>query len=166
MKLIEDEKAKGNNTFEARNNAQVFAARDLVRAYPEYYALRTFKERCSRSDVSKEIRATLHKTYLIYAYWSLDKHMTSFYQGGFATGSAFADGVRRTLLQYCSQLKDISVTVADALAPPDFALDSVIGKADGRLYENLQNEFMTNEGALERPSWWHDAVVKQPKSKL
>lgn len=92
--------------------------------------------------------------------------MTSFYKGGFASGPTFADGVRTTLLDYCSQFKDMSVTVADALAPPDFALDSVIGKADGLLYENLQNEFMTNEGALERPGWWQDVVVKEFKSKL
>lgn len=165
-KLIQEEESQGKNTFEARNNAQVFAARDLVRAYPEYYALRTFKERCSRPDVSMEIRVTLNKTYLIYAYWCLSKHMAHFYQGGFACGPTFADRVQRALLEYCSQFKDVAVTVADALAPPDFALDSVIAKADGLLYENLQNEFMTNEGALERPSWWQDVVVKQFKSKI
>lgn len=165
-KLLEEAKSSGKNTFEARNNAQVFAARDLTKAYPEYFALKTFKERCSKSDVSKEIGATLQKTYFIYAYWCLEKHMTSFYEGGFAAGGSFADEVRKTLLEYCSQYKDVSVAVADALAPPDFALDSVIGKADGLLYENLQNEFMTNEGALERPSWWQDVVVKQVKAKL
>lgn len=154
------------NTFEARNNAQVFAARDLTRAYPEYYSLKTFKARCAKPDVTPEILATLHRSYLIYAFWSLDKHMTSFYEGGFASGSSFADSVRKSLLEHCGRFKDVSVSVADALAPPDFALDSVIGKADGLLYENLQNEFMTNEGALERPNWWPDVVVKQFKSKL
>lgn len=75
------------------------------------------------------------------------------------------------------------MSVADAIAPPDFALNSIIGKSDGmvwllhyvphefafifiilQLYQNLQHEFMTNPGAMERASWWQDVVL--PKSKL
>lgn len=52
-------------------------------------------------------------------------------QGGYASGPIFADTIRQSLLKHCQDIKDISVSIADALAPPDFALNSVIGKSDG-----------------------------------
>lgn len=54
-------------------------------------------------------------------------------QGGFAHGNVFGDRVRSQLLKYCAEMKDAAVSVADALAPPDFALNSVIGKSDGKV---------------------------------
>lgn len=35
-----------------------------------------------------------------------------------------------------------------------------------QLYENLQNEFMTNPGAMERASWWKEVRLPIAKSKL
>lgn len=79
-------------------------------------------------------------------------------------------------------MKKNAVAVADALAPPDFILNSVIGKSDGKvsqlhkytgsdklsitatnlsisqLYENIQHEFMTNPNAMERASWWKEVL--------
>ncbi|KAJ6645787.1 Peroxisomal acyl-coenzyme A oxidase 3 [Pseudolycoriella hygida] len=156
---------KGVHPFAARNNAQVYKARDLTRAYGEYYALKSFQKRLSKSDVTPDLKQHLHTVFLIYGYWCIDKHMTTFYQGNFASGASFADTIRNNLLQCCSDIKDVSVAIVDALAPPDFALNSVLGKSDGYLYQNLQHEFMTNPGALERASWWQDVVIS-PKSKL
>lgn len=56
-----------------------------------------------------------------------------FYAGGYATGSNLADLVKEGILQMCSQLKSEAVAVADSLAPPDFVLNSVIGKSDGKV---------------------------------
>lgn len=36
------EKANGNCNFDARNNAQVYLARDLTRAYAEFYAINCY----------------------------------------------------------------------------------------------------------------------------
>lgn len=55
----------------------------------------------------------------------------SFLKGNFANGSLFVDTIRHNLLQSCSDIKDVSVSIVDALAPPDFALNSVLGKSDG-----------------------------------
>lgn len=156
----------GQHKFDARNNSQVYTARDLSRAYAEYYALCSFKVRCQRPDVTQELKDILHLLYLVYGYWCLDKHMTTFYEGGFDRSAEFVDKIRSNLLKKCSLLKDSAVSVADSIAPPDFALNSVIGRSDGKLYQNLQHEFMTNVGALERPSWWKDVLIKPVKSKL
>lgn len=165
-KKVSDALNGGCHRFDARNNSQVYAARDLAKAYAEYYALCCFKKRCTAPEISGDLTEVLELLFFIYGYWCLDKHMSNFYQGGFESGANFVDSVRSGLLVKCSQLKDIAVSVADALAAPDFALNSVIGKSDGLLYQNLQHEFMMNPGAFERPSWWKDVIIPPTKSKL
>lgn len=121
----------GLNKFKARNNAQVYKARDLSRVYAEFYALKSFQNRLARADVTDQLRTILTLIGLVYGFWSLEKHLPTFYQGCFASGDSFADIIRSELLNFCAQLKDSSVAIVDALAPPDFVLNSVIGKSDG-----------------------------------
>ncbi|TDG43363.1 hypothetical protein AWZ03_010231 [Drosophila navojoa] len=165
---IEAQLAQGVHRFEARNNSQVGGARELSLAYAEYFALRSFVAHVRQLRLEEPYVQVLRTLYDVYALWLLESHMTTFYVGGFAVGGDFASAVQQRLLQSCAQLKDMAVSVADAIAPPDFALNSVIARADGLLYENLQNEFMTNEGAFQRPAWWRDVLIPQgqEKSKL
>lgn len=107
----------------------------------------------------------LQQIFLLYGLWSIDKHLVTFYLGDFANGPAFGEFVRTNLLKICSELKDSAVPIADSLAPPDWVLNSVLGRSDGRVYEHLQNTFMSNRGALEKANWWKD-VVTITKSKL
>lgn len=127
--------SNGASRLEARNNAQVYKARDLSRAYSEYYALKSYQRRLQSPDISNELRPILELIFSVYALWCLEKHLPTFYQGCFATGDNFADSVRSGLLKCCGQLKDSAISIADALAPPDFVLNSVIGKSDGLVSE-------------------------------
>ncbi|KAH8255615.1 hypothetical protein KR038_007327 [Drosophila bunnanda] len=163
---IEGELSAGGSRFDARNNSQVAGARELSLAYAEYYALSRYVDHVRKLSVEAPYASVLRLLFDVYAMWLLEKHMTTFYVGGFAAGKDFAAAVRRLLLDSCLKLKDVAVSVADAISPPDFALNSVIARADGLLYENLQNEFMTNEGAFQRPSWWRDVIIPQAQSKL
>lgn len=166
----------GLNRFEARNNSQVYAARELSLAYAEYFCMTEYVRRCHQLDQDEgengrnqsSMREILHRLYRIYALWCIDRRIANFYMGDFAScGSTFADLIRSELLRECALLKDAAVAVADALAPPDFALDSVIGKSDGQLYDNIWHEFLTNSGALQRPTWWRDILLHPSnKSKL
>ncbi|KAH8415031.1 hypothetical protein KR215_011197 [Drosophila sulfurigaster] len=162
---IEAQLAAGVHRFEARNNSQVAGAKELSLAYAEYFALSRFVGHVRQLSVAQPYAQVLRLLYDVYAMWLLEKHMTTFYVGGFAVGAAFSTAVQQNLLQSCARLKDVAVSVADAIAPPDFALNSVIARADGLLYENLQNEFMTNAGAFQRPEWWRDVIIPQPQEK-
>ncbi|XP_069704994.1 peroxisomal acyl-coenzyme A oxidase 3 isoform X2 [Periplaneta americana] len=155
----------GEDRFTARNNAQVFRARTLSLVYGENNALTYFWRRCNSRELDGRVKAVLTKLHSLYGLWCLDKHLSTFYQGGYATGSTLADLVKEGILQMCSQLKSEAVGVADALAPPDFVLNSVIGKSDGKLYDNLQAQFFHNSGAMERPTWWSE-IAPKPLSKL
>ncbi|XP_030377376.1 peroxisomal acyl-coenzyme A oxidase 3 [Scaptodrosophila lebanonensis] len=163
---IERDLASGMHRFEARNNSQVAGARELSLAYAEYFALSRYAAHVRHLQVEESYGQVLRLLYDVYAMRLLEQHMTTFYVGGFGVGDAFANALQQRLLQSCAQLKDVAVSVADAIAPPDFALNSVIARADGLLYENLQKEFMTNEGAFQRPKWWRDVIIPQAKSKL
>lgn len=121
----------GQNKFEARNSTQVYKARDLSRAYAEYYALKSFQHRLTQHDVADELKPVLNLILVIYSLWCLEKHLPTFYQGCFATNHKFADVIRSKLLASCAELKDSAVSIVDSLAPPDFALNSVLGKSDG-----------------------------------
>lgn len=46
------------------------------------------------------------------------------------------------------------------MAPPDFILDSPIGRANGELYKNLWGAVLQGSKVLERASWWSDFVNK------
>lgn len=135
----------GKSKFDARNNSQVYRARDLTRTYSEYYALKSFQKRLTLPDVTSTLRPILVLIYQIYGFWCLDRHLATFYQGQFATSQLFGDVVRSELLRRCGEMKDSAVAVVDALAPPDFALNSVIGKSDGLVSFQYLNGFFIFE---------------------
>lgn len=133
-KRMQQVTGNGSSRFDARNNAQVYLARDLTRTYSEYYAFKSFQNRLTHPDVTSTLRPILELLCQIYGYWCLEKNLATFYQGRFASTTSqhsFGDIVRTELLRLCGELKDSSVAVVDALAPPDFALNSIIGKSDG-----------------------------------
>lgn len=133
-KRMQQSSSNGSSRFDARNTAQVYLARDLTRTYSEYYALKSFQKRLTLPDVTTKLRPILVLISQVYGFWCLDKQLATFYQGRFASttsSNSFADMVRSELLRLCSEMKDSSVAVVDALAPPDFALNSIIGKSDG-----------------------------------
>lgn len=158
-------KDQGLHFTEAKNRTQVYRASVLVKAYGEYNALKAFQSKLEKTDLDSEIKSCLLTVYFIYAQWSLEKHLVYFFEGSFTQGPPMVTALRNQLLSHCHDMKKYAVTVADALSPPDFILNSVIAKADGKLYQNLQTEFMTNPGALERATWWQN-VLPVRKAKL
>lgn len=132
-KQVEQSKANGADNFKAKNDSQVHKARTLSYALAEYYALSAFRRKFEASETPGGIKPVLFRIFLVYGFWSLDKHLAAFYIGGFASGPEFSERVRSILIKSCDELKDSSVSIADALSPPDFVLNSVIGKSDGKV---------------------------------
>nr|CAH7749044.1 unnamed protein product [Callosobruchus chinensis] len=154
----------GADKFTARNNTQVYNASVLSRAYAEYTALRYYslKLKTAQSD----LRNVVETLGLLYGFSCLDKHLIYFYQGGYTNDPSMAVNVKETILQLCDRLKPDSVAIIDSLAPPDYVIHSVLGKSDGKLYENLQTAIMHGPGAMSRPAWWQEIVDTTPFMKL
>jgi acyl-CoA oxidase len=130
---VESSKARGFDNFKAKNDAQVHKARNLSLALAEFYSLCSLKTKILSNSTPRDLEKVLLRIFTIYGFWNLDKHMATFYIGGFANGSDFSDFVRSTLTKACEEIKESSVAIADALSPPDFVLNSVIGKSDGKV---------------------------------
>jgi len=97
------------------------------------------------------------------------------------SGPEAARELRECIIKLCKDLKPEAVALVDALAPPDFILNSVLGASNGdvsigyfeiisrfripnlffcfgQVYKNLQASLFSNPGVFERPSWWEEVV--------
>lgn len=151
---LTQETRSGSSDFEARNNSQVYCCRSLALAFLELTVVRRFHEHTHQPDVPPPLRAVLRRLSALYGLWSLSQHTALLYRGGYFSGEQAGKMLEGAILELCSQLKDDAVALADVIAPPDFILDSPIGRADGELYRNLWSAVLQQRHVLERPSWW------------
>uniref|UniRef100_A0A671WKM0 Acyl-coenzyme A oxidase n=1 Tax=Sparus aurata TaxID=8175 RepID=A0A671WKM0_SPAAU len=162
QKRLQQQRAMGQDRFEAFNNSQVYYCRSLAMAYIEYNCLQRFHELTTDDDTPAALRPVLRKLCSLYGLWSLSNHMATLYQGNYVSGGKPAELVQMAILTLCSQLKDDAVALVDVFAPPDFILNSPIGCADGQLYKNLWSTVMQGSQVLERPSWWKEFCSDKP----
>ncbi|XP_059391698.1 peroxisomal acyl-coenzyme A oxidase 3 [Carassius carassius] len=156
------EKSSGLGDFEARNNSQVYYCRSLAIAYIEHTVLQRFHDLIQDEQTPAALRSVLGRLCALYGLWSLTDHMAVLYQGGYFSGRQPVDFIHTAILTLCGQLKDDAVALVDVIAPPDFILNSPIGKADGELYKNLWSTVMQGKNVLERPSWWAEFCSDKP----
>lgn len=90
------------------------------------------------------------------------------YEGGFVQGNInVGDILRSGILNILPELSKEAVSLVDAIAPPDFILNSPLGMADGRVYDHLKSVIYQTPGTFERPTWWKDMVQRDYiKSKI
>ncbi|KAF5905433.1 epididymis-specific alpha-mannosidase, partial [Clarias magur] len=131
QRKLSEQKALGLGDFEARNNSQVYYCRSLAIAYIEHTVLQRFHDMARDDQTPPNVRSVLRQLCALYGLWTLTNHMAILYQGGYLSGKEPADFMQNAILTLCRQLKDDAVALVDVIAPPDFILNSPIGKADG-----------------------------------
>lgn len=123
--------SSGGDKFTARNDSQVYRASLLSKAFGEYTALRYYWNKLRNAP--SEFVQTLQNLGLLYGLSCLDKHLVYFYQGGYAVTPDMSKQVKGNILSLCRDLKPDSLSVIDGIAPPDYVVNSVLGKSDGRV---------------------------------
>jgi len=68
--------------------------------------------------------------------------------------------LREGILNLCRELKPEAVSLVDAISPPDFVLNSVLGASDGKVYQHLEVAMSQAPGCFEKPSWWKEAASR------
>nr|CAD7434710.1 unnamed protein product [Timema monikensis] len=163
---IKSNSDSGMDAFTAKNNAQVFYARPLSITFLEHFILLKFWQKVTSSDVDSNLQPVLLRLCSLYGAWRLEQHLKILYQGSYLTDGQSAQLLCDGILDLCAQLKPDVIALVDAIAPPDFVLNSALGGSDGHLYKNLQAAIYRTPQVFERPSWWKDIINWQTKSKL
>ncbi|XP_064007695.1 peroxisomal acyl-coenzyme A oxidase 3 isoform X3 [Pogoniulus pusillus] len=159
---LSKEKQSGRGDFEAKNNCQVYYCRSLAIAFIEQTALQRYHDYTHDPSISPALQPVLKNLSALYGLWSLSKHLAVLYQGGYAAGEHAGKFIQNAILELCCRLKDDAVALVDVFAPPDFILNSPIGKANGELYKNMWTEILQGSKALSRPSWWAEFCINKP----
>ncbi|KAM5272465.1 peroxisomal acyl-coenzyme A oxidase 3 [Ctenodactylus gundi] len=158
-KFHQEKRARGSD-FEARNNSQVYYTRTLALAFTELTVAQWFHEYTRGTGVPPSAQPVLGRLSVLYTLWSLSQYTALLYQGGYLSGEQAGRAMEAAILDLCAQLKDDAVALVDVFAPPDFVLNSPIGRADGELYKNLWGALLQGDSVLERAAWWPEFVQK------
>ncbi|KFV50167.1 Peroxisomal acyl-coenzyme A oxidase 3, partial [Gavia stellata] len=159
---LSKEKQSGRSDFEAKNNCQVYYCRSLAIAFIEQTVLQRYHDYTHDPNMPSTLQPVLKNLSALYGLWSLSKHLAVLYQGGYASGEQTGRFIQNAILELCYRLKDDAVALVDVFAPPDFILNSPIGKASGELYKNMWAEILQGSKALNRPSWWAEFCINKP----
>ncbi|NWQ73983.1 ACOX3 oxidase, partial [Columbina picui] len=130
---LSKEKQSGKSDFEAKNNCQVYYCRSLAIAFIEQTVLQRYHDYTHDPNIPSTLQPVLKNLSALYGLWSLSKHLAVLYQGGYASGEQAARFIQNAILELCYRLKDDAVALVDVFAPPDFILNSPIGKASGEV---------------------------------
>ncbi|KAJ3643935.1 hypothetical protein Zmor_026615 [Zophobas morio] len=143
--------------FWAKNNSQVFYAKSVGIAFIQRFFLQhMLKVISDATDVS--IKNVLLRLFSLYGLWSLEKFLPTLYEGGYVQGPQPSRLIHEAILKLCSDIKNDAVSLIDAIAPPDFILNSVLGASDGQVYQHLQSAIFRSPYSMSRPSWWTDII--------
>ncbi|RLU21718.1 hypothetical protein DMN91_006094 [Ooceraea biroi] len=158
---VQDLKSKGMSDFEIRNDSQAFSARTLSLVYGEH-ALMLYFIRCLQDSKWKaNEREVLRKVCSLYGAVTLEKRLGDLYGSGYASPNSNVDNfLRAGIVMLCKDLVNEAVALVDALAPPDFVLNSALGMSDGEVYKHMKEWIFKDKENLERPSWWKEIRAK------
>ncbi|KAM8715355.1 hypothetical protein ACLKA7_002418 [Drosophila subpalustris] len=159
VKRFEQLQFAGKDPFETRNNLQVFAAQKLSIIYAERTIYYVFYKFVTELPASAEQQVLL-KLLSFYGANLITKYSSLFYQGGYFRNSSHIELYQQGILDLLPVLKNEAVGLVDAIAPPDFILNSPLGMSDGNIYQHLQRTIVSTPGVYERPHWWRDVTYK------
>uniref|UniRef100_A0A182JJM5 Acyl-coenzyme A oxidase n=1 Tax=Anopheles atroparvus TaxID=41427 RepID=A0A182JJM5_ANOAO len=156
---------RGQTKFDARNNTQIFFAKDLALTFGQRTIFIAFHKFIESMEASAE-RAYLTALAQLYGATVVLRHLSTFLCGGYIVPECRRNALpllQETILRLLPTVKRDAIAMVDALAPPDFLLNSPLGAADGEVYARMESEIMQTPDVTGRPAWWSEVLSGAPK---
>lgn len=164
-RLKANEEKLAGDTFAAKSESQIYYLNSLSVVYFEGEAVKRFRAYVDEeTEFTPEMRAVMNRMNLLYGLTSLEKHLPTLFDAEFFRGNMRpVQEIRDTILRLCRELKPDAVALVDAVAPPDFVLNSCLGYSDGRVYEHIYEAISNSKGAFERPDYYKEFTENKPE---
>ena len=105
-------------------------------------------------------------TLYLSSLYILEKYAAYFYEGGFFSQQNQIGLIRDTIIALTSAMKNDAVALIDAIAPPDYVLNSTLGNADGDVYKHVYNSMIQSTCAFDRLESYESFMEKKPFGHL
>jgi len=166
QKLKSELEINQSDLFKARSKSQVYYLRTLALLYIECFIIERFHDYVNElsQNIPNQLLNVLKQIELLFGFWSIEKHMGELSQTGFinSVNQNTTNLIRNRILELCSSLKKEAVALADVISPPDFVLNSALGKSDGNIYKNIFNAIKNSKNSTNRPEWWREFTDNKP----
>ena len=151
---MQDNLGNSQTPLEGWNKTQVFYVHNATKAYIELYMFNEFHKRLKRcrDEKTKNVLRALHE---LFGWSSLEKDVGTFLEMGYFSKND-VDMVRSKVKKMAHELKGEVIGVIDAIAPPDYVLNSPIGASDGDIYNRFINAVWSAPGAFEKAPYWKE----------
>lgn len=157
-KRVKQLQSEGQSQFDVRNNSQVFGAINLSIAYGHRSIFFVFFNRIKNLSASAE-KDLLMKVLTLYgANIIVKNYLGVIYEGGFANNHKIGELLETGILRLLPTLKNECISMIDAIAQPDFIINSPLGMKDGKVYAHLKSHIFQDPDTFTRPTWWSEIL--------
>lgn len=140
----------------------------LSTAHSQYLVVKNFYSAISSPETSSSLdeptTECLHKLFQLFALHTLEREATDFFASGAVTIRQITLTRTKAVTRLLDEIRPHAVRLVDAWGFPDWQLDSSLGRADGKVYEDLflraSQQNPVNELTFD-PYPWSGVVVKK-----
>eukprot|EP01080_Neovahlkampfia_damariscottae_P010924 gene10924-3629_t len=143
--------SKSESTWNAFNNTQVFYLADSVKAYFEVAMFEIAKDTIEKAP--RDLQNILNLFLKLNSISFIANDIAPFLEGEFISPKQ-SRWIKNEALRLSNVLKNESISIIDAISPPDEIFWSALGRSDGMAYKHLMNFAKTSKGSFERASYW------------
>lgn len=149
---------QNQSQFEIKNNSQVFNANTLATAYAHRQIFAAAFDEIKKLGGSTE-QEVLEKLLSLYgANLIATKYLGTLYEGKFVENINAGELLQNGILELLPIIKNEAVALVDAIAPPDFIINSPLGMSDGKVYQHLEAYMHQTPDTFTRPTWWREII--------
>lgn len=113
----------------------------LSTAHAQYMVVKNFHEALNdpntTNSIDKNTVTLLHKLFRLYALHTLEKEASEFYSSAAVTVRQITLARTKAVMNLLAEIRPHAVRLVDAWKFPDWQLDSSLGRADGKVYEDM-----------------------------